>query len=115
MTRPDVPDQTVDGPVTDKLKMLLAAVVAAGIGLVLLLVFATVFNLDRGTRSGYLGPEEQSAVARVSACERLWPVSHDGLATGGSGTPGCGSRTAGDQHRRGPLDPYPCRGHMRRS
>ncbi len=59
--------------------MLLAAVVAAGTGFVLLLVFATVFNLYKGTRSGYLGPEEHPAVARVGACERLGPVSRDGI------------------------------------
>jgi hypothetical protein len=76
---PGGPDGTADGPVKDRMKMLLAAVVAAGIGFVLLLVFATVFNLYKGTRSGYLGPEEHPAVARVGACERLGPVSRDGI------------------------------------
>src|SRR5262249_39499022 len=76
---PAGPDGPADGPVKDRVKMLLAAVVAAGTGFVLLLVFATVFNLYKGTRSGYLGPEEHPAVARVGACERLGPVSRDGI------------------------------------
>jgi uncharacterized protein DUF6346 len=76
---PAGPDGTADGPVKDRVKMLLAAVVAAGTGFVLVLVFATVFNLYKGTRSGYLGPEEHPAVARVGACERLGPVSRDGI------------------------------------
>jgi hypothetical protein len=59
--------------------MLLAALVAAGVGVVLLLVFATAFNLYKGTRSGYLGPEEHPAVAWAGRCERLGPVSRDGI------------------------------------
>jgi hypothetical protein len=59
--------------------MLLGALVAAGLGVVLLLVFATAFNLYKGTRSGYLGPEEHPAVAWTGSCERLGPVSHDGI------------------------------------
>jgi hypothetical protein len=71
---------TADGPVKDRLKMLLGAVVAAGVAVVLLLVFATtLFNLYKGTRAGYLGPQERPAVAMAGTCERLGPVSRDGI------------------------------------
>ncbi|HEX7996095.1 MAG TPA: DUF6346 domain-containing protein, partial [Streptosporangiaceae bacterium] len=74
-----VPDGPAAGPVKDRLEMLLGAVIAAGAGVLLLLLFATAFNLYNGTRSGYFGPVERPAVARVASCERAGPVSPDGF------------------------------------
>jgi hypothetical protein len=71
--------EAADGPVKDRLKMLLGALMAAAVAVLVLLVFATLFNLYKGTRSGYLGPEEHPAVAVAGPCERLGPVSRDGL------------------------------------
>ena len=67
MTRGETPD----GQVKDRLTMLLGALMAAAAGVVLLLVFATLFNLYKGTRSGYVGPEEHPAVAWTGQCQRL--------------------------------------------
>jgi len=64
---PAGPDGTADGPVKDRVKMLLAAVVAAGTGFVLLLVFATVFNQYKGTRSNAL-IRSPGSIARLRAC-----------------------------------------------
>jgi hypothetical protein len=70
----------VDGPVKDRLKMLAAAVVVAAVAVfLLLLLFTTVFSLYKGTRTGYLSPQERPAVAQVGACQRLGPVSADGF------------------------------------
>jgi hypothetical protein len=77
--RAEVPDGKEIGPFKDRLQMLLGAVIAAGVGVVVLLAFATASNLYKGTDSGYFGPEERPAVARVGACERLGPVSKDGF------------------------------------
>ena len=54
---PVSPGDPADETVKDHVKMLLAAVLAAVAGLVLLLLFATVFNLYKGTRAGDLRHE----------------------------------------------------------
>jgi hypothetical protein len=67
------------GAIIERLKMFAGAVVAVAVGIVLLLAFATVFGLYKGTRSGWFGPAERSAVAQVGDCHRLGPVSRDGF------------------------------------
>jgi hypothetical protein len=59
--------------------MLAGAVVVTAVCLALMVVFATVYSLYKGTRSGWFGPQERAAVAEVGACRRLGPVSVDGL------------------------------------
>lgn len=59
--------------------MLAGAVVTVAVGIVLLLAFATVLDLYKGTNSGWIGPPERPAVAQVGDCHRLGPVSWDGF------------------------------------
>lgn len=73
------PGRAEDGPVMDRLKFLLGAVVAAVVGVVLLLGLTTVHSLYRGSRAGWFGPPERVAVAEVRSCRRLGPLSLDGL------------------------------------
>jgi hypothetical protein len=68
-----------DFPIKERLKMLVAAVVVAAVGLLLLRSFTTVHSLYKGTRAGYLSPSERTAVAAVGACRRLGPISVDGF------------------------------------
>jgi hypothetical protein len=63
----------------DRLKFLLGAVVAAVVGVVLLLGLTTVHSLCRGSRAGWFGRPERVAVAEVRSCRRLGPLSIDGL------------------------------------
>ncbi len=48
------------------------------VGIVLLLAFATVFDLYKGTRSGWFGPPERPAGAPppVSAAGDRWAAAH---------------------------------------
>jgi hypothetical protein len=73
------PGRTEDGPVKDRAKALLAAVVAAALGLALLAGFTTLHSFYPGTRSGWFGPPERPAVAEVKTCRRLGPLSIDGI------------------------------------
>ena len=67
------------GAFIERLRFLAAAVVLVAVGILLLLAFATVFDLYKGTRSGWFGPPERPAVAQVGDCHRLGPVSRDGF------------------------------------
>jgi hypothetical protein len=68
-----------DGPVKDRVKMLVGAVTVAVIGFVLYEGFVTLYGLYPGTRAGYLAPSERTAVAEVGTCRRLGPLSVDGF------------------------------------
>jgi prepilin signal peptidase PulO-like enzyme (type II secretory pathway) len=70
---------TSDRELRERATCVLAAVVAAALGLVVLLGFATLFNLYPGTRSGWFGPKERPAVADVGSCRRIGPISGDGF------------------------------------
>lgn len=73
------PGRAEDGPVMDRVKMLLFAVLAGALGFVLLEGFTTLYGLYPSTRTGYLSPSERAAVAEVGACRRLGPLSVDGF------------------------------------
>jgi len=63
----------------DRLKSLMYALAMVAVGVAILAISTTWQSFYPGTRSGYLGPQERSAVAEVGACHRLGPVSVDGL------------------------------------
>lgn len=75
---PPVDRPSLAGAIIGRLKMLASAVVTVAVGIVLLLAFATVFDLFKGV-GGWSGPPERPAVAQVGDCHRLGPVSRDGF------------------------------------
>lgn len=72
------PRRTGDS-VKDRVQALLAAVAAAAVGLAVLMGTTTLHSLYPGTGSGWWGPPERAAVAEVTTCQRLGPLSIDGI------------------------------------
>jgi hypothetical protein len=72
------PRRTEDS-VKERVKALLAAVAAAALGVAVLIGTTTLHSLYPGTGSGWWGPPERPAVAEVKTCQRLGPLSIDGI------------------------------------
>ena len=71
--------QPTGNSIKERAQALLAAGAAAALGLAVLLVTTTLHSLYPGTGSGWFGPPERAAIAEVKTCQRLGPVSIDGL------------------------------------